>query len=162
MDNVNWTELGEICQDGEFDLGNVNYAQYIKIQDASPLSSNKFNGSADGYDVDAVMVLNNGCGTSSARLAQLDNTTTPDASMSISAFPNPMEDYTIVNFEGLENDADFNFQIMDAAGRVIRNNNIRVSTANPTYLFDASELARGIYQVLISNENGSYIIRLVK
>jgi hypothetical protein len=140
----------------------VNYAQYIKIQDASPLSSNKFNGSADGYDVDAVMVLNNGCGTSSARLAQLDNTTTPDASMSISAFPNPMEDYTIVNFEGLENDAEFKFQIMDAAGRVIRNNNIRVSTANPTYLFDASELARGIYQVLISNENGSYIVRLVK
>jgi hypothetical protein len=51
---------------------------------------------------------------------------------------------------------------MDAAGRVIRNNNIRVSTANPTYLFDASELARGIYQVVIANENGSYIIRLVK
>ncbi len=162
MDNVNWTELGEICQDGEIDLGNVNYAQYIKIQDASPISSNKFNGAADGYDVDAVMVLNNGCGTSSARLAQVDNTTTPDASMSISAFPNPMEDYTIVNFEGLENDAEFTFQIMDAAGRVIRNNNIRISTANPTYLFDASELARGIYQVLISNENGSYIVRLVK
>lgn len=162
MDNVIWTELGEICQDGEIDLGAVNYAQYIKIQDASPMSSNKFNGAADGYDVDAVMVLNNGCGTSSARLAQLDNTTTPDASMSISAFPNPMEDYTIVNFEGLENDADFTFQIMDAAGRVIRNNNIRISTANPTYLFDASELARGIYQVVIANDNGGHIIRLVK
>ncbi len=31
MDNVNWTELGEICQDGEIDFANVNYAQYIKI-----------------------------------------------------------------------------------------------------------------------------------
>jgi hypothetical protein len=162
MDNLNWIELGEICQDGEIDLANVNYAQYIKIQDASPLSSNKFNGAADGYDVDAVVVLNNGCGTSSARLAQMDNTTTPDASLMISAFPNPMEDYTIVNFEGLENDSDFNFQIMDAAGRVIRNQNIRVTASNPTYLFDASELARGIYQVIIANENGSNIIRLVK
>ena len=162
MDNVNWTELGEICQDGEIDLGAVNYAQYIKIQDASPMSSNNFNGSADGYDVDAVVVLNNGCETSSARLAQMDNTTTPDASLAISAFPNPMEDYTIVNFEGLENDAEFTFQIMDAAGRVIRNNNIQISTSNPTYLFDASELARGIYQVIIANENGSQIIRLVK
>ncbi len=75
MDNVTWTYLDEICQDGEIDVSNVNYAQYIKIQDASPMSSNKFNGSADGYDVDAVMVLNNGCGTSSARLAQLDNIT---------------------------------------------------------------------------------------
>jgi hypothetical protein len=129
MDNLNWIELGEICQDGEIDLANVNYAQYIKIQDASPLSSNKFNGAADGYDVDAVVVLNNGCGTSSARLAQMDNTTTPDASLMISAFPNPMEDYTIVNFEGLENDSDFNFQIMDAAGRVIRSNNIRVTAS---------------------------------
>ncbi len=162
MDNVIWTELGEICQDGEIDLGAVNYAQYIKIQDASPISSNKFNGAADGYDIDAVVVLNNGCGTASARLAQMDNTTTPDASLMVSAFPNPMEDYTIVNFEGLENDSDFNFQIMDAAGRVIRSNNIRVSTANPTYLFDASELARGIYQVVIANDNGGQIIRLVK
>ena len=140
----------------------MNYAQYIKIQDASPISSNKFNGSADGYDVDAVVVLNNGCGTSSARFAQMDNSSTPDASLAISAFPNPVEDYTIVSFEGLENDSDFNFQIMDAAGRVIRNQQIRVMANNSTYLFDASELARGIYQVIISNENGSQIIRLVK
>jgi hypothetical protein len=162
LDNVTWTELGEICQDGEFDLGSVNYAQYIKIQDASSLNSNRFNGSADGYDVDAVVVLNNGCGNSSSRLAQLDNTTTPDASMTISAYPNPMEDYTIVNFDGLENDADFNFQIMDAAGRLIRNQNIRITLSNPTYLFNASELARGIYQIVISNEQDSQIIRLVK
>jgi hypothetical protein len=148
--------------DGEIDLGNVNYAQYIKIQDASPISSNKFNGAADGYDVDAVVVLNNGCGASSARLAQMDNSSTPDASLAISAFPNPVEDYTIVSFEGLENDSDFNFQIMDAAGRVIRNQQIRVMANNSTYLFNASELARGIYQVIISNENGSQIIRLVK
>jgi streptogramin lyase len=162
MDNVNWTELGEICLDGEIDLGSVNYAQYIKIQDASPISSNKFNGAADGYDIDAVVVLNNGCGASSARLAQMDNSSTPDASLAISAFPNPVEDYTIVSFEGLENDSDFNFQIMDAAGRVIRNQQIRVMANNSTYLFNASELARGIYQVIISNENGSQIIRLVK
>lgn len=162
LDGNTWTELGEICQDGELDLGTLPYAQYIRIQDASPMSSNKFNGSADGFDVDAVVVLNNGCGNSSARLAQMDNTTTPDASLMVSAFPNPMEDYTIVNFEGLENDSEFNFQIVDAAGRVIRNNSIRISTANPTYLFDASELARGIYQVIIANENGSNIIRLVK
>jgi hypothetical protein len=62
----------------------------------------------------------------------------------------------------LENDSDFNFQIMDAAGRVIRNQQIRVMANNSTYLFNASELARGIYQVVIANENGSYIIRLVK
>jgi hypothetical protein len=82
--------------------------------------------------------------------------------LAISAFPNPVEDYTIVSFEGLENDSDFNFQIMDAAGRVIRNQQIRVMANNSTYLFNASELARGIYQVVIANENGSYIIRLVK
>jgi hypothetical protein len=162
IDNVTWTDLGEICQDGEIDLSNVNYAQYIKIQDASPISSNKFNGAADGYDVDAVVVLNNGCGTSSARIAQLDNTTTPDASMTISAFPNPMEDYTIVNFEGLETETDFNFQLMDAAGRLIRNENIHVSPENPTYLFTASELARGIYQIVVSNKNDNQVIRLVK
>jgi len=162
LDNQNWVEFGEICQDGAIDMGAMPYAQYIRIQDATPISSSKFNGSADGYDVDAVVVLNNGCGTSSARLSQLDNTTTPDEALIISAFPNPMEDYTIVTFEGLESDADFNFQIMDASGRLVRNENIRVSANNPTYLFNASELARGIYQVVLSNEKGNQIIRLVK
>ena len=162
LDNQNWVEFGEICQDGAIDMGTMPYAQYIRIQDATPMSSNKFNGAADGYDVDAVVVLNNGCGTSSARLSQLDNTTTPDEALIISAFPNPMEDYTIVTFEGLESDSDFNFQIMDASGRLVRNENIRVSVNNPTYMFDASELARGIYQVVLSNEKGNQIIRLVK
>jgi hypothetical protein len=143
-------------------MGTMPYAQYIRIQDASPVSSNKFNGATDGYDVDAVVVLNNGCGMASARLANVDNTTTADESMTISAFPNPMEDYTVVNFEGLESDSDFNFQIMDAAGRSVRSQSIRVSMSNPTYLFNASELARGIYQIVVSNENGSQIIRLVK
>ncbi len=162
LDNQNWIELGEICQDGAIDMGTMPYAQYIRIQDATPMSSSKFNGSADGYDVDAVVVLNNGCGTSSARLSQLDNTTTPDEALIISAFPNPIEDYTIVNFEGLESDSHFNFQIMDASGRLVRNENIHVSANNPTYMFDASELARGIYQVVLSNEKGNQIIRLVK
>jgi len=162
IDNQNWVELGEICQDGSIEMGTMPYAQYIRIQDASPVSSNKFNGATDGYDVDAVVVLNNGCGMASARLANVDNTTTADESMTISAFPNPMEDYTVVNFEGLESDSDFNFQIMDAAGRSVRSQSIRVPMSNPTYLFNASELARGIYQIVVSNENGSQIIRLVK
>jgi hypothetical protein len=67
-----------------------------------------------------------------------------------------------VTFEGLESDSDFNFQIMDASGRLVRNENIRVSVNNPTYMFNASELARGIYQVVLSNEKGNQIIRLVK
>jgi len=162
LDGNSWSELGEICLDGSLDFGTVPYAQYIRITDSSPLSSSRFNGSADGFDVDAVVVLNNGCGSSSARFAELDNTTTPDASMTISAFPNPMEDYTIVNFDGLEIETDFNFQIMDAAGRLIRNENILVSPENPTYLFTATELARGIYQIVISNKNDNQVIRLVK
>jgi hypothetical protein len=162
LDNQNWIELGEICQDGTIEMGAIPYAQYIRIQDASPMSSSNFNKSADGYDVDAVVVLNNGCGAAAARLTDADNTTTPNEDLGISVFPNPMEEFTIVKFEGLESDSEFNFQIMDAAGRLVCNHNIRVSPEDPTYQFNASELARGIYLVVVSNDNANQIIRLVK
>jgi hypothetical protein len=57
QDNCNWVYLGKGCQDTEFDLGPLDWAEYIRLVDASPLTSN-YNGSvADGYDVDGVECL---------------------------------------------------------------------------------------------------------
>ena len=51
-----WTFVGNGCLDSEFDLGALDWAQYIKIVDGT--NPNDFAGVADGYDVDAVEVLN--------------------------------------------------------------------------------------------------------
>jgi hypothetical protein len=58
QDGCNFIYLGEGCQDAEFDLGVMSWAQYIKIKDVSPVTA-AYNGEvADGYDVDGVECLN--------------------------------------------------------------------------------------------------------
>lgn len=54
QDACNWYPLGEVCQDGELDLGELNWALYIRIIDSSPIVRFKRAGEVDAYDVDAV------------------------------------------------------------------------------------------------------------
>lgn len=63
---------GRICRDGKVDisgmplLGGVASVRYIKLIDKSVKESSKFPGSADGYDVDAIVAM--GCPGTGARL----------------------------------------------------------------------------------------------
>jgi hypothetical protein len=143
-------------------MGAMPYAQYIRIQDASPMSSSKFNKSADGYDVDAVVVLNNGCGAAAARLADADNTSTPNEESGISVFPNPMQEFTTIRFDNLLEDAEFTLELFDGAGRLIQTQKIEVSADMTEFTMKASDLAHGIYQVVIHNETTRFMQRLVK
>lgn len=54
QDGCNWIYLGEGCQDAEFDLGELNWAQYIKVIDISPRGNFDPFGTCDGYDIDAI------------------------------------------------------------------------------------------------------------
>lgn len=55
QDGINWTSIGTNCLDGEYDLGALSWAQYIKVVDISDPS--RFNGSGDGFDVDGIVCL---------------------------------------------------------------------------------------------------------
>ena len=59
QDNCHFVYLGEGCQDSDFDLGALNWAQYIKLVDVSPVNG-IYQGTpiADAYDVDGIMCLN--------------------------------------------------------------------------------------------------------
>ena len=60
LNGINWFPMGEICLDGSLDIGDGVYAiQYIKVTDRSPMST--FPNSADGYDLDGIIVLNESC-----------------------------------------------------------------------------------------------------
>jgi len=54
QDGCNFLPLGMICQDEGLDLGELNWALYIKIIDASPQDGFKRNGEVDAFDVDAI------------------------------------------------------------------------------------------------------------
>lgn len=59
QDGCNWVYLGSGCQDTEFDLGPLAWAQYVKLVDVTNPSGGVFSESAgDGYDVDGVVCLN--------------------------------------------------------------------------------------------------------
>lgn len=54
QDNCNWYFSGTGCQDALFDLGELNWARYIKLVDVSPKGNFDPFGVCDGYDVDGI------------------------------------------------------------------------------------------------------------
>lgn len=54
QDNCNWYFSGVGCQDDIFDLGELNWAKYIKLIDVSPKGNFDPFGTCDGYDVDGI------------------------------------------------------------------------------------------------------------
>ena len=59
QDGCNWTYLGGGCQDTEFDLGSLPWAQYVRLVDVSNVASFATVGHiTDGYDLDGIECLN--------------------------------------------------------------------------------------------------------
>ena len=54
-DAEEWIELGITCQDGEFDLGNLEWIKYVKLVDVT--NPDDFSAVVDGFDVDAVEAM---------------------------------------------------------------------------------------------------------
>jgi hypothetical protein len=59
QDGCNFIWIGDGCQDTDFDLGSLAWAQYIKLVDISPIDAT-YQGTpiADAYDLDGIMCLN--------------------------------------------------------------------------------------------------------
>jgi hypothetical protein len=57
QDGCNWINAGKGCQDLSVDFGPLNWAQYVKLVDISPIDGVYNNQVADGYDVDGVISL---------------------------------------------------------------------------------------------------------
>ncbi|HAI75103.1 MAG TPA: hypothetical protein DCM08_02555 [Microscillaceae bacterium] len=56
QDNKNWVRLGEGCLDSEYDLGSLQWAQFVKLVDVS--NEKDFGNDGDGFDVDGIECLN--------------------------------------------------------------------------------------------------------
>ncbi|MFN5371525.1 MAG: PKD domain-containing protein, partial [Bacteroidia bacterium] len=162
LDNISWVEIGELCTDGEIDMGAMPYAQFIKIQDASPLSSNRFGGSADGYDVDAVVQLNSGCAASASRTSDEDNINVSDESILVEAFPNPMGSETTVRFTHVDVASNASIELFDATGRLVTKYNLHVDQDDYSFVFSTENLAKGLYHLVVTTGSDIYNERLVK
>ncbi|MEX1188014.1 MAG: T9SS type A sorting domain-containing protein, partial [Bacteroidia bacterium] len=161
IDGVSWINLGELCLDGTLDISPMTFLQFVRITDVSNMSSNRFGGSADGFDVDAVLALGP-CFQSTARYAFTDNTTTPDESAQMSIYPNPADDFTVVRLEGISLGEKIQIEIYDAAGRIISSEN-HVSIGNETNIrLNINDYSVGVYSIVVTSNNNRFVQRMVK
>ncbi len=163
IDNLTWVTLGEICMDGELDLGAMPYAQYFCVYDISDASNIGFDGLADGYDLDAIVAIQQPCVTPNNRRIseEEDVRIMPGTPITVEIFPNPITESTVIQFHGLESRSTFNLDLFDASGRLIRREQMIVEASSSTYTLKIGDLPKGVLIALISGNEKRFVHRLI-
>ena len=161
LDGITYFPMGEVCQDGEMNLEDGVYAiQYLRITDRSPASS--FPNSADGYDLDGVIVLSTECGQQT-RIRAFDNVSTPDEVALMSISPNPFKDVFAVNYESGSVDEKVNMSVFNSVGQRVFKEQFTVPS-NTKYTHDVSGVAfpKGIYIVTVESAGQKQSSKIIK
>ncbi|MFN5317267.1 MAG: T9SS type A sorting domain-containing protein [Bacteroidia bacterium] len=160
LDGINWVSLGELCLDGQLNTDAAGPIQYIRISDRSAASS--FTGTADGYDVDGIVVINSLCGPSSApRIA--DDVTTPNEVAGIELYPNPVSDFATVTITTGDMDSFAMITVNNYVGQQISSEKFNVASSSAvTRSIDMSALTNGVYFVTVETNNSREVIKVVK
>jgi hypothetical protein len=162
FDNVTWVNLGTICQDGAIDIAAAGAIQYVRITDHS--SPNSFSGSADGYDVDGVVILNNSCETASNTTARwADNTTTANEVTSAEVYPNPFSDNLnlVISTGDLDNTATVT--VTNYLGKLISSERLNVTASSSIqHSMNVSDLSRGVYFISVETNTTKEVLKVVK
>jgi hypothetical protein len=159
---LDFTSLGELCLDGNLEIGDTAWIQYIKIEDSSPISSTRFNGAADGFDVDAVIDLHACANQSGARFMNADNVSEPDVEWMANLYPNPTLGQAYLELVDLPKDEPISIDIFDATGRLVWQQTYSVRDSQINVSLDISHLAFGSYQLKVKTSAGQKVLKLMK
>ena len=162
LDGATWTNIGELCLDGELNIDAAGPIQYLRITDRSAASS--FSGSADGYDVDGIVTINSLCTPSTASGARIsDDVTAPNEVVGISVFPNPIQNETVVAISTGELDNSANLVVTNFLGQVVISEKVNVSASSVTnHGLNFSELKSGVYFISVETNTGREVVKVVK
>lgn len=165
QDGVSFVSLGTTCQDGEFDLaaGNLRSAKYIKVVDTS--DKNIFPWFADGYDLDAIVCLENGERIATKnKLAYSKNPTALESELlteefgleevQVSVTPNPVKDQLSVEFNSFANASNVNVVITDVTGKTVYTQTIRLKVGQSKLSVDMHRYPKGFYVVRALDTTG--------
>ncbi|MBP2831129.1 T9SS type A sorting domain-containing protein [Aquimarina sp. U1-2] len=165
-DGVEFASLGTTCQDGEFDLadGNLDTAKYIKIVDVS--DRNVFPWFADGFDLDAIVCLENGENLFTKRaITALHTPTAFDSELlkedfesgdvHIAIAPNPVIEQLFLDFQVLSK-SDVEVIITDITGKTVYQQAVRLAVGSSRFSVDMRKFPRGFYVVRASDEKGTF------
>jgi hypothetical protein len=164
LDNVTYYPIeGEFCLDQNVDVASsgLAYFSYLRITDASQKTSIRFPGSADGFDVDGVVVAQPGCSSVAPRYS--DNVVTPDEDAEITASPNPFNSELAINLSTGNVAESFEITVLNAVGQIIESQNVDVSeNENTRYTIGTSAWATGTYLISVRSASNNQTIRTVK
>ncbi|MFN5370025.1 MAG: T9SS type A sorting domain-containing protein, partial [Bacteroidia bacterium] len=159
LDGISWISLGELCLDGQLNVGAAGAIQYLRISDRSAASA--FSGTADGYDVDGIVAINSLC-ASAPTPRIMDDVTAIDEVSSLTLFPNPATEYTVVRLEGTQADEAWTIELIDAAGRIVAREVVKATVGVSEHFLKLNAYESGVYTVRAFNNSNQLIERLVK
>ena len=170
LDNNNWFTLSEsYCLDQAIDIAGsgATMFHYLRISDASQMSSSRFPGTADGFDVDGVIVTQPGCTSNpAARMAAElgnDNTQIANEVAEISVFPNPFTETQSIKLSTSNTDETFEVSIINTLGQVVSSEVIEVaSSSTVNHMLPVAALAKGSYLISIRSAKTNHVVRTVK
>ncbi|MGI4865048.1 MAG: beta strand repeat-containing protein [Janthinobacterium lividum] len=120
------------------------------------------NGSATTYGSYTVVVTNTfGCSSSASVASVVTGTKSSIAGASIQLYPNPTPDgRATLELSGLRSATQLT--VLDALGRVVRNETLPATTGVVTRTLDLARLASGVYVLRLSNNEGVETRRLTR
>lgn len=157
LDGENFVVIAqELCRDGEVDLaqGGLSSAKYIRVTDISN-PADFVDGSADGYDLDAILVINNLSDEDlDILLSTEDNfNRIANSEMDITLYPNPVSDYVSLAVQG--NGGTFTSQLISISGAVIDSRKVDLNSGVNPQVIDMTNVAQGFYILQLTDEEGA-------
>ncbi len=162
LDGINWITITneDICQDGEIDINNAGVIQYIRLSDRSASSS--FSGTADGYDVDGLVVIND-CANNTNTARIYDNTTTANEVASADVFPNPFNESTNIEITTGDLDNSVTIRVVNFLGQQVYTQTLNVASSSVVrHNVAMNELSKGVYFLTIETNTTKETVKLVK
>lgn len=165
LDGINWTPMGEVCLDGQLDLGPGIYAiQYVRVTDRTAATS--FNNSADGYDLDGISALQGACPPNLTMRTSVEEELPEQITKrnyTINTFPNPFSNTLEFTIPNMGNDGIADVKLFNCVGKVVFAGSISLSgTEAQKESINTEHLSSGIYILSVSSESGSGVSRVIK
>lgn len=163
LNGIDYFEIApeDICLDGTIDLAPYGPIQYIELKDRSAISD--FNNSADGYDVDGVVVLANCSGEAVDQARIADDISTPDELGGLTAYPNPFSNVVTVEISTGENDTEALVEVSNYLGQRVSLESINAApTSVVLHNVNARELDKGIYFITVTTNSIKETMKVVK
>jgi hypothetical protein len=163
IDGITWTDLGQLCLDGKLEMGTLPYLHLLRITDES--DKTKFGSSADGFDVDGVVAINQ-CTSSNTREAVeiVDDINTSDElelAGILELYPNPASESATFSFSS-QNASPYDLKIVNALGQIVYSTEGLATEGANNIELNLEYLSKGLYIVHLLQDGYKQQVSLVK